>query len=375
MMDVRSLVEVDLGAVAHNVSTLRRLAPDAAFCVVVKADGYGHGAVPVARAAIGAGAEWLAVSQVAEAASLRRAGLTGPLLLLSEPTADELGDAIEFDCRIMVYRRSTVERLDDLVRSGGFPSMKVHLKVDTGMQRVGCAPSDAVELASFISDARSVELEGLATHLAVADDRSHPATTAQLAAFASVESDVRRAGFSPSLVHLANSAALIERDEARRDLVRAGIAVYGVSPGPGVGADLGLRPAMSFRTQVTFVKPVDVGTRISYGLRHTFEKSTRVATIPVGYADGVPRALGLAGAAVLIGGRRRRMVGVVTMDQTMVDVGDDESVVVGDDVVLIGDQGDERITADEWAALTGTIGYEIVCNAGRRADRRWIEPS
>ncbi len=374
MMEARSVVEVDLGAIAHNVSVLTAQAPEARLCVVVKADGYGHGAVPVSRAALAAGADWLAVSQVAEARVLRRAGLTEPVLLLSEPTPTELAEALELGCRMMVYRAHTIDQIDEFVRERGLPAAKLHLKVDTGMQRVGCAPRAALELAMQISEARSVEFEGLATHLAVADDADHPATNRQLAAFDAVEAEIRNAGLSPAVVHVANSAALIRLPSARRDLVRAGIAVYGVTPGPGVGSDLDLRPALAYRTQVTLVKQVEAGSAVSYGLAHTFDRATTVATIPVGYADGVPRALGIAGAEVLIGGRRRPMVGVVTMDQVVVDLGDDDSVQIGDEVVLIGRQGDEQVTAEEWASLTGTIGYEIVCNAGRRAERRWIEP-
>ena len=174
--------------------------------------------------------------------------------------------------------------------------------------------------------------------------------------------------------YMCDSAALIEHDEARRDLVRVGIAVYGVAPGPGVGADLGLRPAMSFRTQVTFVKPVEAGTQVSYGLRHTFDRPTLVATIPVGYADGVPRRLSSTGGEVLLAGRRRPIVGVVTMDQLMVDCGPADPVAVGDEVVLIGEQdgpdGPQRILAEEWADRLGTIGYEIVCGIGTRVPRR-----
>jgi alanine racemase len=373
-MEARSVIEVDLGAIAHNVSVLKAQAPDALLCVVVKADGYGHGAAPVGQAALAAGADWLAVSQIAEARVLRRTGLTEPILLLSEPTPAELAESLELGCRMTVYRAQTIDQIDEFVREHGLPAAKLHLKVDTGMQRVGCAPTAALELATRIAEARSVEFEGLATHLAVADEADHPATTRQLAALDAAEAEIRDAGLTPALVHAANSAALIRLPAARRDLVRSGIAVYGVAPGPGIGDDLDLRPAMSYRTQVTFVKQVEAGSEVSYGLRHTFDRATTVATIPVGYADGVPRALGVAGAEVLIGGRRRPMVGVVTMDQVVVDLGDDDSVQVGDEVVLIGRQADEQVTAEEWASLTGTIGYEIVCNAGRRAERRWIEP-
>jgi alanine racemase len=255
--------------------------------------------------------------------------------------------------------------------TGGLP---VHLKVDTGMQRVGAHPGDAIALAEAIArHGDRLRLEGVLTHLAVADDPADEFTDEQLRLFDDVVSALPGATRDDLLIHTANSAGALAHPKSRRSFVRAGIAIYGVSPGAGVdehAADL--RPAMTVRTMVSHVKRVPVGSRVSYGLRHEFTSDTTVATIPVGYADGVPRRLFEVGGEVLIGGRRLPIVGAVTMDQLMVDAGDDD-VHVGDEVVLIGEQsgpdGTDRIRAEEWADRLGTIGYEIVCGISRRMPR------
>jgi alanine racemase len=245
--------------------------------------------------------------------------------------------------------------------------LDVHLKVDTGMHRVGAAPADAGPLVERVDSHRPwLRLAGVYTHLAVADEPADPYTDEQLDRF-----DAALGAIPPvAVTHAANSAAALAHERARRSFVRAGIAVYGISPGHGVDHLCGdLRPAMALKARVSFVKRVAAGARISYGLRHTFAAETSVATLPIGYADGVRRGLS-DGGSVLIGGRRRPIVGVVTMDQLMVDCGDDP-VRAGDEAVLIGAQGDERITAEEWADALGTIGYEVVCGIGARVPRRY----
>jgi len=241
--------------------------------------------------------------------------------------------------------------------------------VDTGMHRVGCAPGDALGLARRIVATPGLVLDGVFTHLAVADEPDDPFTAEQLARFDTVLAGLQAEGIGPRLTHAANSAGGLAHPATRRSLVRAGIAVYGIPPGPGV-AHLchDLRPALSFSARVGHVKTVRVGERISYGLRYRFERDEVVATVPVGYADGVPRRLFDTGGEVLLGGRRRPIVGVVTMDQVMVACGDDR-VAVGDEVVLLGRQGDEEITATEWADRLGTIAYEVVCGIGARVPR------
>jgi alanine racemase len=359
--------EVDLDAVAHNVAQLRRAVAPAAVWSVVKADGYGHGAVAVSRAALGAGAAALAVALVEEAVALRRAGVDAPLLVLSEAPPHQHDDVVRWELRPVVYSPTGIDAL--AARAGPGRSVRVHLKVDTGMHRVGARPADAVALAEQVVDAPGLELEGVMTHLAVADEPDDPYTDQQLDAFDDVLRGLRAAGIDPPLVHAANSAGGLAHPRARYSLVRAGIATYGIAPGPGVRAHAaGLQSVLTLRARVSFVKRVAAGARISYGLRHQFERDATVATVPLGYADGVPRRLSSVGGEVLIGGRRRPITGVVTMDQLMVDCGDD-AVAVGDEVVLLGVQGDERVTADEWAERLGTIAYEITCGIGARVPR------
>jgi alanine racemase len=249
--------------------------------------------------------------------------------------------------------------------------VRVHLKLDTGMHRVGASPEDAVVLAEAVASHPELVLDGVYTHFAIADEPDDPFTGEQLDRFAAALGRLQRAGYRPPVVHAANSAAAIVRPDARYDLVRIGIAMYGIPPAPGLAGLVELRPALSLKASVSLVKSVAAGERISYGLRHTFAEDTIVATVPIGYADGVRRRLFSVGGEVLLGGRRRPIVGVVTMDQLTVGCGDDRSVVVGDEVVLIGSQGDEAITADEWAGRLDTISYEIVCGIGPRVPRRY----
>ena len=250
--------------------------------------------------------------------------------------------------------------------------MPIHLDVDTGMRRIGVEPHQAVALARRIVDDPALELAGTMTHLAVADEPGNPGTDAQLARFEKVLAELAGEGIDPGLRHAANSAATMIHPRARLDLVRAGISLYGIPPSPVLAAFADLRPALRWSAEVRFVKPVSAGEGISYGHRHVFEADTVVATIPAGYADGVRRRLGVVGGEVLIRGRRRPIVGVVTMDQFMVDVGPDTDVEVGDEAVLVGSQGDDEITATEVALLLDTIGYEITCGLSPRVPRVWV---
>jgi alanine racemase len=367
----RAWAEVSLGAVAANVEALRAVAAPAELCAVVKADGYGHGAAPVARAALEAGAAWLAVAQVPEATELRDAAIEAPILLLSEPRRSEVEEALAARMRVTVYTAEMIDRLARAAADAGPAPLPVHLKVDTGMRRVGAAPAEAVALAKQVDAHPSLALEGVWTHCAVADEPDHPFTARQLERFELVLAEIAAAGIEVPLRHAANSAAAIAHPASRYDLVRCGIAVYGIPPAPALAGLVPLEPAIRLATEVSFVKPVAAGEGVSYGLVHHVEQDTNVATLPIGYADGVFRALSMAGQEVLLRGRRRPMVGVVTMDQVMIDVGPEGDVQPGDEAVLLGGQGDERITPDEWAARIGTIGYEVVCAIGPRVERRY----
>ncbi len=366
-------VDVDLDAVRHNVELLRAIVAPSDVWAVVKADGYGHGAIEVARAVLDAGAAGLCVALVQEGAALRHHGIVAPILVLSEQPPEQAGAIVDHDLTPTVYTTTFIDALADAVLAAGGSGRGVHVKVDTGMQRVGARPGDVAALVERIAlRSPALVLAGVFTHLAVADEPADVFTALQLERFDAVLADI---GVGPDvLVHAANSAGALAHVDARRSLVRAGIAVYGISPGHGVDElCAGLRPALSLRSRVSFVKTVRAGTRISYGLRHTFERDTTVATVPIGYADGVPRRLSSTGGEVLIGGRRRPIVGVVTMDQLMVDCGPAGDIAVGDEVVLIGEQvgpdGPERVRAEEWADRLGTIGYEIVCGIGTRVPR------
>jgi len=358
--------DVDLDAIGHNVRLMADAVAPSRVLAVVKANGYGHGAVPVAQAALAAGADALGVALVQEAVELRDAGIDAEIMMLSQQPPEQESALVERGVVPVVYTLAGLEGLA-AVAPHGYP---VQVKVDTGMRRVGAQASDVLDLARAIERA-GLRLAGVFTHLAVADEPDDPYTAGQLDAFDAVLDELERAGIDVPLVHSANSAAALAHPPARRDLVRLGIAMYGLEPGPGVAAhSVDLDPAMSLRARVSHVKTVAAGDRISYGLRHTFKSDTAVATVPIGYADGVPRRLSGVGGEVLVAGRRRPIVGVVTMDQLMVDVGD-LPVEVGDEVVLIGRQADAEILAVEWADRLGTIGYEIVCGISTRVPRRY----
>lgn len=373
MMSRASFVEIDRRALVHNVDVLKRRAGGARVLAVVKADGYGHGAITAAEAAIEAGVDGLCVALVQEGVELRRAGIEAPVLVLSEQPLEQVGELVAHGLVATAYSTRYIDALAEEARRHDVSGHEVHLKIDTGMNRVGCRPADATELAGRIL-ARSphLMLGGVFTHLATADDPDATETNRQLDRFDGALTELRHAGIDPGFVHAANSAATIAHPRAHYDLVRVGIALYGIPPDASMASSCReLRPALTLRSRVSYVKRVNAGEGVSYGLRHRFDRATTVATVPIGYADGVPRHAGLTGGTVLIGGAHRPIVGVVTMDQLVVDCGDD-AVRVDDDVVLIGRQGEAEITANDWAGLGGTIGYEIVCGLSRRLPRRAI---
>ncbi|MBS1837219.1 MAG: alanine racemase [Actinobacteria bacterium] len=369
-MPRHAAAHVDLDAVASNVAALGELVAPAELCVVVKADGYGHGAEDVARVAIAAGADRLAVALVEEGQELRDVGIDAPVLVLSQPSADTMPDAFASGLTPTVDTAAGIDAAAEVSRTSA-TRWGVHLKVDTGMHRVGCDPADAVVLARRALDA-GLALEGTFTHLAVADEPSRPETALQLERFADVLGRLGAAGIDPGICHAANSAGALLHPDARLDMVRVGIAAYGISPAPGLDLPVLLEPAMAVTAEVSHVAHVPAGEGVSYGLRYRFGEPADLAVVPLGYADGVPRRLGEVGAEVLIGGVRRPIRGVVTMDQLVVEVTSGPEVAVGDEVVLIGVQGHERIAAQDWAGPLGTIAYEIVCGFGPRLPRRHL---
>ena len=363
--------EVHTGLISHNVAVVAQRTAPVQVWAVVKANGYGHGAIQVANAALAGGATGLCVAIVDEGVALRRAGITAPILLLSEQPA-ELADLIvgyQLTPTVTTTRGAAVLAAS---ASAADQTVRIHIKVDTGMHRVGVAPNEVVSLASFISSYESLTIEGVYTHFAVADDPSHAANAAQLSAFNAVLDGLSSRGINPPLVHAANSAAALANEPSRFTMVRLGIAMYGLRPGPGV-AELcaGLIPAMSIKARVSAVRWVEAGEAVSYGLVRPLTKGSLIATVPIGYADGVPRALGRTNIQVLLNGVPRSFAGTITMDQLMIDCESDSSVTVGDEVVLIGKQGEHSVSADDWADALGTIGYEIVCGISPRIFRRY----
>src|SRR5205823_519114 len=304
--------EVDLGAVRHNVSRLAALARPGQVCAVVKANGYGHGAVPVARAALDGGATWLGVALVEEGVELREAGIEAPILVLSEPPLDAMDEVVGRRLTPTVYTEPGVEAAAKAVAAAGIDyRLNVHVKVDTGMHRVGAAPEAALGLADAVNRRPELRLAALWTHLAVADEPDNELTALQLERFERVRLTLQRRGVLRDLVHAANSAGLIAHPASRCNLVRCGIAVYRIDP------------ALSLKARVSFVKEVPAGDGISYGLRYQVDDHAVVATVPAGYADGVTRRLSFAGGEVLVGARRYPIAGSVTMDQFMVNCGSD----------------------------------------------------
>jgi alanine racemase len=350
-------VEVDLGAISHNVSGFRRLIEPSKVCAVIKADAYGHGDVPVAETAIEAGASWLAVALLEEGIRLREAGIEAPILLLSEPGLDSVSDVAKWRLTPSAYSPDFVDALADSGHRLG-----VHLKVDTGMHRVGAPPHLLPELVAKLRRSGNLELEALWTHFAVADE-DPVFTEQQIEAFNRALFDIEVA-----MTHMANTAGAVLFPHARADMCRIGIGTYGLHPCDATRGLVDLRPAMRLVSQVTHLQRLESGARPSYGRVRELVGERTVATVPVGYADGFDRE---RTGDVLIGGRRHPLAGRVTMDQIVVDV-DDDDISPGDEVVLMGSQGGEEITADEWAAEMGTISYEVLSRVGPRMPRRYV---
>lgn len=358
---------IDLSAIRRNLRVLKP--PRAEVMAVVKADAYGHGSVQVARAALSAGARWLGVALVEEGARLRDAGIGARIFALSEFPPGSEKDALALGLTPTVYTEEGLHRLAEAAVGLDRP-VGVHVKVDTGMHRVGIDVDAAVPFVGELLDS-GLQLEGLWTHFAKAEDVHDPFTDWQLERFISLVEALRNRTMGPRYVHAANSAAVMSRSAAHLDLVRLGIAMYGLSPGPElVEAASALRPAMSWKSAVSMVKRVRAGEAISYGLTYVLERASTIATVPVGYADGYSRLLSDR-ADVLINGRRHPVAGTITMDQLMVDCGD-EPVEPGDEVILIGRQGHARVTADDLAAWMGTINYEVVCGVSERVPREYV---
>ncbi|MFO7318508.1 MAG: alanine racemase [Limnochordia bacterium] len=362
-------VEVSTRAMAENAKTLVALGKRKGLdlMAVVKADGYGHGALAAARAALAGGVKALAVALPEEGAALREGGIEAPILVMG---AYVPGTAEVYRRYRLTATVSGFQQLRAVAREAAAGPVQVQLKVDTGMGRLGVLPEQALALAQEARAAGGVEVTGIYSHLATADDDLQFAR-AQMEAFDAIIDALDRRGLLPPQRHILNSAGLIRLDGGRTTMARVGIALYGLYPAPCLKRELRLVPALTWKTRVASVKRVPAGMTVSYGRTYRTASETTLATIPVGYADGFRR--GLSGrVSVLIGGRRYPVVGAICMDQAVVDVGD-APVAEGDEVVLIGEQDEERIEADEWAERLGTINYEIVCGISARVPRLYVE--
>ncbi len=372
-MMITSLVEltVDLAALRHNYLELRRrLSPGVQVLAVVKADAYGHGLVPAARTLAGAGAEYLGVASLEEGLALREAGLGLPILLLMGVVPEESQAAVAADLEVALYRRDVAEALKEAGRSQG-KKARVHLKVDTGMGRLGFDPSEVLPFLDSLKDSPHIEVLGLISHLAMADAADKTYTYQQLQEIQTLLGAARERGWALPLSHIANSAALVDLPEAHFAIVRPGISLYGSPPDPGRSWMVDLQPVMSLRTQVLQRKRLSPGCSISYSRTYTTENWCEIAVLPVGYCNGYPRLLSNRGE-VLIKGRRAPIRGRVCMNLTMVEVGHIPEVAVGEPVTLLGEDGGERLTADDLAAWAETISYEIYCALGSANPRRYV---
>lgn len=362
--------EVDLSAIRHNIGVLRGVAAGAEVMGVVKGYAYGHGNPECATAMLEAGATRLGVARVAEALHLREAGVEAPILVFTEPPPQATDALIANDLTAAVYTEPFAVALSDAAMLVG-RRVPVHVKLDTGMHRVGLLSDDVPAAIERIAALPGLEIEGVWSHLAVADVPDHPFTRKQLDLFSELIARIEGAGIDIRYRHIANSAATLSVPESHYDLVRCGIASFGLWPGPALAGSVDLRPALSLKARVNMKKSVHAGEALSYGLRYEVERDGRVVTVPAGYADGYDRRLS-GRADVVISGKRYTVSGAVCMDQFMVDVGDD-LIDVGDVAILIGSDGSERVSAEELAEHIGTINYEVTTRIPSRVPRIYVE--
>jgi len=365
--------EVDLGAVAHNVREIRRVVkPETKIMAVVKANGYGHGAVQVARTALKHGADYLGVAILEEGIKLRAEGIKAPILVLGYITLDQVEEVLKHHVTATVYTWELARALSAKAVAKG-EKAKVHLKIDTGMGRIGFLPQrETVEIIKKICSLDGLLVEGIFTHFAVADERDKTYTRQQFEKFTRLIADLKQEGIQIPLKHAANSAAIIDLPETHLDLVRAGIILYGLYPSNQVDRErINLKPALEMKAKISFVKKVCAGTSISYGRRFIAPGERVIASLPLGYADGYTRRLSNQGE-ILLGGKRVPVVGTVCMDQFMVDATQVPAVQMGDEAVIIGRQGTEFIPVEEIAERLNTINYEIICMLSERIPRIYL---
>ena len=364
--------EIDLSAIAHNVRRVRgKIGPRTKLMAVLKADAYGHGAVAVAPIALKNGADWLGVAIVDEGARLRRAGIEAPILVFGLTSPGEIPTLLSYDLIPTICSLDYAKSLSAEARLRNRVVM-VHIKIDTGMGRIGLSPDDAPDFVRRVTELENIQVEGLYTHLSCAEEEDGNFTPGQLEVFCALGERLANSDVHIPLKHAANSAGLLNYPDSHLDIVRSGLAIYGLYPSPEMAKTIDLKPAMCLKTRVSYLKKVGTGKPISYGRTFMTDRDTIVATLPVGYADGYSRSLSNCGE-VLVRGQRAPIIGQVCMDMCMVDVSSVEAVRADDEVVLIGKQGGEEISADDLAAKLGTINYEVVCSIGKRVPRKYLD--
>lgn len=362
---------VDLAAIRHNVEQIRnRLRSDTALTAVVKANAYGHGAIPVSKAALAAGANSLAVALPEEGVELREAGFTVPILVLGLALPDQAELICNYGLTATVSTFENVKALASAASRVG-KQAKVMIKVDTGMGRIGIVPKKLPEFLEYLSSMGAIEIRGIFTHLAAADEADKSYAYSQLTAFKQAITKATVLNIPLPFISAANSAAVIDLDEGQFNTVRPGIAIYGLPPSNEMQRALDLRPAMTLKTNIVYIKEVPAGTTVSYGRTYTTDKSTFLATLPIGYADGYNRHLSNK-ASVIIAGKRRPVVGRICMDQTIVDLGPVCDAAIGDEAVLFGRQHAAEVTVTELADMAGTINYELLCAVSARVPRVYV---
>ena len=364
-------VEIDLKAIRANVGAIKqRLTPGTSYLAVVKANAYGHGDVPVAKEALKAGATWLGVILVDEGIRLREAGIDAPVLLLHEPPPDRADEVVRHRLTPSVFTEQGIEALSAAAERAG-AEIDVHLKVDTGLNRLGVRHEHIEDFARALAKEPRLRVEGIFSHFAFADDPGNAFIDTQLERYVDSLDRLAALGITAAIRHMGNSAAALTRPDAHFDMVRVGIATYGLAPAPALEGIISLAPALSLKAKIAMVKRVPAGEGVSYGLRYRLERPGTIVSLPLGYADGWVRALS-GNAEVLIAGKRHPTVGTVCMDSFMADIGD-ATCEIGDEAVLIGVQGSERITVEDVAARIGTINYEVVTLLTQRLERVFVD--
>ncbi|WP_443770270.1 alanine racemase [Anaerostipes sp.] len=365
---------IDLDAICHNIKEVKRvIGPDVKVMPVIKADGYGHGAVPIAKALNEIGADAFAVAIIEEGITLRKNGITQPIVILGYTSEYQYSSLIQYEIQPTVFCYEMAESLSKIAAALG-QNAKIHIKLDTGMNRIGFKPTrESLEIVKKISKLPNIKIEGIFTHFACADEADKTSAKKQKAEYDKFIGWLSEEGIEIPVKHVSNSASIIDMKDWRMDMVRSGIITYGLYPSEEVSKDvLDLRPAMSLKTHIVYIKEVGSGEGVSYN--HTFvtKRNTKIATIPVGYADGYPRALSSKGR-VLIRGQYAPIIGRICMDQFMVDVTDIPDVSVMDEVTLVGVDGENRISVEEVANGAGSFNYEFVCGVSKRVPRVYMQ--